>query len=223
MLRGMARFTPILVLFFLSACGITTHHSNAGVTTAAGSKSTSSDDSAADLAEARAELVGAELVTQRKLREARQSIEKAERGHSVAERSLAAFAAEEMPTELAKARLGLDQDRYRLEEARAEFEELEAMYKADEFAKVTKELVLQRGRRRIEVAERELAIDQAKLDHLAEYEMPKRRAGLEAAVVDASFDLEIGRMQLRETEHDQDLALQRARRKIEDLEKKVAK
>src|SRR5438093_7140442 len=67
-----------------------------------------------------------------------------------AQKDLRVFREEHKPRELDEHKITLDAQTYRAEEAKDEQAELESMYKEDEFAKKTKELVLKRGRRQME-------------------------------------------------------------------------
>ena len=58
------------------------------------------------------------------------------------------------PAETTQAKISLDQARFSAEHAKDEHAELEAMYKADEFAEMTKKLMLKRSRRQMELADR---------------------------------------------------------------------
>ncbi len=136
------------------------------------------------IAEARVALVIAETEREQQLVDAQAEIAKAQTELADAERELAAFVERTAPHELENARLSHDEAVYRSEEARAELAELEAMYKADQFAAMTKELVLQRGRRQVEVAERRLALSKAALAAKQEIEHVAKVKELEGKVAD---------------------------------------
>ena len=134
------------------------------------------------IAEARVGLVGAETKREHQLVDAQAVIAGAQADLAAAERELQTFVDRTATQELEEARLSHDEAAYRAEEARAELAELEAMYKADQFAAMTKELVLQRGRRQLEVAERRLALSKAELATRQEVEHVGKRKEFEAKV-----------------------------------------
>ncbi|MGE0144345.1 MAG: hypothetical protein AB7I19_12330 [Planctomycetota bacterium] len=177
----------------------------------------------ADLAEAESELATERIAQDRKKIEAANEVAKAERALAAAERELKVFLEVERKNEEDEARLGLDQDRYQVEHAKDELAELEAMYSQDEFAKTTKELVIKRGRRQLEVAERELGLAQNSFRLKADHEWPERVRTLEAAVADAKVAVETSRMEAREAEESIRLDLVRAQRKVSDAKAAIAK
>ena len=88
------------------------------------------------------------------------------------------------------ARLDLDRAQGRATDAELELAELEAMYADEEFAEKTKELVINRGRRAVEHAQRALEIQRRKLARLKEVELPADLKKLELAVLEADAKLE---------------------------------
>jgi hypothetical protein len=101
---------------------------------------------------------------------------------------LEVFLATVKPRELEEKRIGLDQSLHRLEHSKDELGELVAMYEADEFAKTTKELVLKRGRREVEMAERYLAVAQKEMQHFEQVVLPQRERELRDKFVDAEHE-----------------------------------
>jgi len=148
-----------------------------------------------EVLEARAALAVAESKSAHSIADAEADLLQAQRELAEA-KAVAAGLAPKTALALTEATIERDEASYQAEEAKAELGELEAMYQADEFAKLTKELVLQRGRRRLEVSQRRL---QARTDKLAllrdvEQEHERRQqadkvAAAEAAVAKAERGL----------------------------------
>lgn len=105
-----------------------------------------------------------------------------------AQQDLEVFLRDVKPRELEEHRISLDQSTYRAEHSKDELQELVAMYDADEFAKTTKELVLKRGRRETEMAERYLAIARKEASHFETVTLPQRERELRDKVVEAEHE-----------------------------------
>lgn len=170
---------PLLVVAF--GCAAAPNTSSPSAKSAANSTA----EKEHGVAEARVGLVVAETKREHQLADAQAEIAEAQVELAAAERELQTFLERTAPQELEEARLSHDEAAYRAEEARAELAELEAMYKADQFAAMTKELVLQRGRRQLEVAERRLALSKAALATRQEVEQVGKRKELEAKVAES--------------------------------------
>jgi hypothetical protein len=104
-----------------------------------------------------------------------------------ARRGLDVFLKDVKPRELDERRLSLDGSTYRAEHSKDELGELTAMYEADEFARTTKELVLKRGRRETEMADRRLAIESREFAHFEQVELPQRERELRQKLADAEL------------------------------------
>ena len=114
--------------------------------------------------------------------------ERVARDLAKAEKELELFEKEHKPREIDERKISMDQQTNYTEEQKDEFGELEAMYKEDEFAKTTKELVLKRGRRQMEMAERRLAIARREDAVWANHTLPERERDLRQKVEDARFE-----------------------------------
>jgi hypothetical protein len=178
------------------------------------------EDPAYELKQARGKLELAELAAQKALAEAEQEVRSAEHSAEEARRELAAFAEIEKAHRTDEARLELERATNRASEAESELAELEAMYAEEQFATLTKELVLIRGRRALEVARKQLELDRQKLDLLTNHELPTEEAAKTWALGEAQFKLGQAKQALRHAQVEQELALQEARRAVEKLEAK---
>ncbi|MGE0191282.1 MAG: hypothetical protein AB7T63_04485 [Planctomycetota bacterium] len=174
-----------------------------------------------DYSKAQWELERLKLEDMHEERRGRVRAEKARLESEDAKRKLEIWETSEKPERLARLQLRLDQGRDRLVQAEQELKELEAMYAAEEFANMTKELVLHRGRKQVEFAKRELELDEQAAEREKTSEIPleenEKRRTAEAAHndwIDANEDLERS-MQERA------LGIWTATQEIETLRRKI--
>lgn len=174
-----------------------------------------------DYSKASWELERLKLEDMQEERRGRVRAEKARQESEDAKRKLEIWEASEKPERLARIQLRIDQGRDRLVQAEQELKELEAMYAAEEFANMTKELVLYRGRKQVEFAKRDLELDEQAATREKDSEIPleeneKRRAAEQAHNdwIDANEDLERA-MQERA------LGIWSATQEIETLRRKI--
>ena len=134
---------------------------------------------AADLAEAELEKAAA----RRDLTSARQDLE--------------VFLNLERPLKLAEQELALTEARGQLISAEVELAELEEMYAVHPADPKTAELVLARARRAVEEYGQGLAVEEQRLDHLIDGELPGEERGYREAVDEAEAGLEAARWALK--------------------------
>lgn len=135
---------------------------------------------------------------------------------------LEVFLATVKPRELEEKRIGLDQSLHRLEHSKDELGELVAMYEADEFAKATKELVLKRGRREVEMAERYLAVAQKELQHFEQVVLPQRERELRDKVVDAEHEQRKAESEAAKARLEVAQATKKEAQRLADLQEEIA-
>lgn len=176
-------------------------------------------DRAHSLAQARIDLTLAELEAETAQTKAERALAEATRELNEEERALAVFLEHERPQQLDDARLGLDRAEHRLELEQDELGELTAMYEQDDFAELTKELVLKRGRKGVEFAERSLALERAKLQLLEGETLPKKERELRAAVDKARSSVEVAQRGLDQARLEAQKKLDGARYAITKLER----
>ena len=175
-----------------------------------------------DLEVARLELSIAELKSEISLRGAENAVAKARRDLDAATEKLETFARRERPVDIEKAQIGHDRAAHSAEHALDELNELKAMYSAEEFAEMTKELVIKRGERRLEVARRELDVQKEKLAILKENELPRKQRELEAKVADAQSALEDSQLKLKQARLESQVTLLKARNRVIELEEALS-
>jgi len=139
-----------------------------------------------------------------------------------AKRALKAFLEDVKPRELEEHRISLDQAIYSAEHSKEELAELTAMYEEDEFARSTKELVLKRGRRSAEMAERRLAVERSEMAHFEQHVLPERERKLRREVTSAELALEKAKVEVQKHELQAGLDLQKEQDKRQDLEAELA-
>ncbi len=176
-----------------------------------------------EIENAKLELKIAQSETEASARKARDEVVSAENELKNAVDEVEQFSRSERDLELAKVQLGMDRGEWRLEAEKQELAELEAMYAKDDVATLTKELVLQRGKKGVEFAERDLANDEREAAATREFELPMKQRKLELAKRDKDNDLREARADEARTKDEIDLKLRKARAGITDAEKALAK
>lgn len=126
------------------------------------------------------------------------------------------------PRELEEKKIALDQSTYRAEHSKDELGELTAMYDADEFARTTKELVLKRGRRELEMAERSLAVAKKEIAHFEAVQLPERERDLRQKLADAETESKKAQIDADKAKVEAELGEKRVRDRIADLEEDIA-
>jgi hypothetical protein len=217
------------VAFPLAACESMPHSADASKVEAAaeeeGDESPREEVDKAEraLAYARIEMSIAEADTGASKRKAEDGVASAQRKLEEARKALEHFRAKERDLEMSKLTLGLDQASWRVEAEKQELAELEAMYKKDDVATLTKELVLQRGKKGVEFAERDLAHEQREAEAKRGFELPKKERELEVEVLEAELALRDARAEAEKTGLAIDLALRKARDEVADAENALGK
>jgi len=118
-------------------------------------------------------------------------------------------------------KLGIDSQTYRAEEAKDEQAELESMYKEDEFAKKTKELVLKRGKRQVELSDRSLDLARREQDQFEKHTLPDRERDLRHKLDEAKLDVKKAELDQRKATIELDVQRRQAEDKVHDLEQDV--
>ncbi len=171
-----------------------------------------------DIDLARLELRIAQLDARIEQNSAKDALYAAERKLEQAKRDLEHFRTAEAKVDLEKARIRLDRSANRAEQAKDELAELVAMYDAEEFAEMTKELVLKRGRQNLELAERDVAVETRAFEMIQDHDHPRKLRELEESLRQAQNNLEAGTLKLEKAELKAEHSLQKARDRIHELE-----
>jgi len=172
---------------------------------------------------ARRELKITRLAQESEDREIKNAVEDADRKlkEALAERDH--FKAIQVALKLDEGKLGIERATEFRERQKQELEELEAMYKQEELATLTKELVIRRSRMDLELAQKTLALEGRKLEALSGHELPKKQRELDDAVVKAEKAL--AEAKAKDSRHglEKELKLLKAEHAIDELEREVAK
>jgi hypothetical protein len=153
----------------------------------------------------------------------RRAVEDAERSLELAGRELVNFQKVVRELEASERALDLDRASQNVREAEQELAELEAMYANEQFAGTTKELVLTRGRTRLELSKR--AHDHAKrrAEQMKSFEHPKREQDLALAVDKAEKALLDAKAKEQRAAVQRKLDLFKAEHAVEEAQRAVSK
>ena len=128
---------------------------------------------------------------------------------------LAQFDEIDAPNRLAKAKLELARRRDALSEQQEELAQLEMMYEQQDLADKTREIVLQRGKRRVERAQEELAISERETTALGARTLPRERGKL-------ALEVETRERELVESKSDAEATLLEKRLAVRSAEDALA-
>jgi len=165
------------------------------------------------------ELALAEMDAERELLSAQLDLERAQNSLNAAQRDLEHFQQVERPLELEDQELDLARSTQSAHERQMELDEIMAMYKKDDFAKLTKELVVQREKFRMEMAQRELALAKKRATDKQQHAWAVKELELSLALKKAQDGLSDAQAKLKKTQAKNELELMRARHKVEDAQR----
>ncbi len=165
------------------------------------------------------ELALAEMDAERELRDATQDVQHAKQELEAAELELAHFKQVERLLELEDQQIDLDRAVQAAAESKSELDEIMAMYKADDFAKMTRELVVQREKFRMEIAQRMLALAKKRAADKQSHDWAVKERDLTQAREKASAGVASAEDKLKKTRASNELDLLRARHKLEEAQR----
>ena len=165
------------------------------------------------------ELALAEMDAERELLSAQLDLERAQNSLKAAQRDLEYFQKVERPLEMEDQQMDLDRSAQSAHERQMELDEIMAMYKKDDFAKLTKELVVQREKFRMEMAQRELALAKKKASDKQQHAWAVKELDLSLALKKAQDGVSDAQARLKKTQAKNELELMRARHKVEDAQR----
>ncbi|MCC6409656.1 MAG: hypothetical protein IT453_21050 [Planctomycetes bacterium] len=140
-----------------------------------------------------------------------------------AQKALEQFKTVEMPLRVKDGAFDIERSKFSIEIKKIELEELIAMYKNDEFAASTKEIVVKRETKELEFMQRGLAMEEEKFATLTGFELPHELAEKEDAARKAEEAFKKAEVEAKKTELEIKKSLSEAERKIAKLEKEAAK
>lgn len=174
-----------------------------------------------DLAVAMEKLHRAEMAQSHAELEHELAIAKAQQELAIERKKLDTFVAKEVLSRVEWASHALTGAEDRLQEAREELEQLQQMYGEDDFADGTKEIVLERGRKRLERSQRDYELRSADFETLTKRTIPIEISEREQRVEDKEHALEKARRAAETGRLDQHISLMTARHEITRLETEI--
>jgi hypothetical protein len=221
---------PIALFFTLAACASTGSGEKKPASAPSGGAPAKDEAKAEALQKKERELSYAKLQLQITVleqqadaRSQQNAIAEAERGVRRAEEELSDYQKAHKALEQAERELSTDQQKENLRETQQEFDELESMYKDEDFAKKTKELVLSRGKARLDFSRRGLEIAATRRDFQTSVVLPRKERDLNVALEKARTALEDARGGAERKKLSNQLQMLRAEDGIKDLEKEIEK
>lgn len=175
------------------------------------------------LEDARAELKIARQECQAGERKQKDEVEEAEYGLAKAREALEVFQRVAKPLELSKIELSLDRSAQSVQEIKQELEEIMAMYKKEDFASLTKELVISRSKKRLEFENREMEHEKTRAATERDVEIPRKEKDLDLEVKKAEAALREARAEQAKSADENELKMKKAERAVDDAEKELAK
>ena len=174
-----------------------------------------------DLMMAELEFQAAQASHERAMEAAQYGITTAQRSLDLAKEELAHFENVEMPLAGAESDLSLDRTRGRLDDSKAELQQLVDMYADEEFAESTKELVLTRGKRGVEQSERSLELAEKRAEDKHSFELSRKADAFAFKVAEAERNLKLKVDALATAELDGKTKMLRAENKVEKAKTKL--
>ena len=246
----MVRFVAIAVFSaVLAGCAAFDRHPGAGATDAGTPGAAAKADSGTDSDQASEEekfaeeeakdarqhakldrdiAIAHERLAQARLTQAHAEIEngvtvaKAERELALETERLHVFTGLTAPNRIQQAQLDLVRAEDRATEAREEFEQLQKMYAEDDFADGTKEIVLERGRRRLERSQEDLRLRRDRFTILTEKTIPLEAADHEWKVEQKQQAVEKAHRAADSSALDKHIAGMKAEAEVASLEAEIA-
>lgn len=178
---------------------------------------------------ARHKLRKTQLATEQAEQRNAAALTKAETELELARRRLSTFNDRDVPSRLAWTELSLRGAEDGAKEAQEEIEQLEKMYSDEEFADETKEIVLQRGRRRLERSLRNLELRRTDAATEREEKIPLERSeheqslrAAEEALKRAHEDIAVSEIDRQIAVINAELEITKAEQELEDAHEEIA-
>jgi len=143
--------------------------------------------------------------------------------HKLAMTKLQDFEAHDAPQQLEEARLQLLRSEDWLKDAEEELAQLEMMYAEEDLADKTREIVLERGRRRLERARRDVALSHITLANLEEHSLPREAVDLRSQMTEKARLLENLQRAIEAHRLEKQIALMEAEAEVTRLEEEITK
>jgi hypothetical protein len=135
---------------------------------------------------------------------------------------LETFEKREMPAKIAKAQLDLQNSRDGLDNSQEELEQLEIMYKEQDLADKTREIVIRRAKRDLERARQRLGLQEAEATLLTERTLPQDREKLALDVEEKEREIARAERAAQKATLEKRIALMAAESDIKRIEAEMA-
>lgn len=211
-MKTKSLLAPVLLLLIASSCASAPSGGQGGAAPAGGEKKNGDDpkDLQAKLDKATLKLEIARIDAKNGEASAARSVEAATLEAELAASALENYRGVLQPIEAAASALSLDRGRQRVKESKEELDELEKMYAQEEFADLTKELVLSRGRSALEMAQRDLELTEKRAAQSREFEWPRKERELKEKVASTQRALDEAKARAEKGAIERKLALMEA-------------
>lgn len=156
-------------------------------------------------------------------RKQKDDLDEAEYGVAKSKEALDTFQKTAKPLELGKLQLSLDRGAQGVEETRQELEEIMSMYKKEDFAALTKELVISRHKKRLEFAKLGLEMDRTAASVTRDVELPRKERDLDLELKKAEAALREARAAGAKLADENELKLKKAERAVDDAQRELDK
>jgi hypothetical protein len=150
------------------------------------------------------------------------AVERAEREVALQQQRYDQFTSHTAPQRIGQAELGLRRTEDRVKESEEELHQLELMYGEEDFADQTKEIVLQRGRRRLERDQQSLKLQQQDVAFLKDKQLPLEKAEQELQLQRRRDDLEKARRDANASLLDNHIGVMSAENDVARLEEEIS-
>ena len=222
--RSLAAFLPAMLLAGCSSTSQVTPNTEVGGAKDPGKSSDAAakkDSLKRDLILAQEKLAKAKRDLQDEQEMGPSAPEKARRELELAKLRLQVFDETEMPIRLAKSRLELQEATDSLDEAKEELEQLELMYKEQDLADKTREIVIRRSQRRLARTDAHLKLQAEDLKVLEERTLPQDRAKLELDLLDKQRAADTATRSAVSALHDKRIAVLAAESEVARLQREI--
>lgn len=140
---------------------------------------------------------------------------------ALAKSKLETFEKREMPAKVAKAQLDLQNVRDNVDNSQEELEQLEIMYKDQDLADKTREIVIRRAKRDLERARQRLGLQEIELATLTERTLPQDREKLALDVEEKDREMARGERNAQKTLMEKRIAVMSGESEIKRIDAEV--
>jgi hypothetical protein len=215
-----ARSLVLAALAFAPACS-TTSQSPAHAASPGGAPAATPANGERELAGARDKVAIANLQLALSDKRSESSRLRKEKELELSRAELTQFEESDMPNQLAKSKLELTRRRDSLTEQQEELAQLEMLYEKQDLADKTREIVLQRGKRRVERAQDDLAISERESATLESKTLPRQRAKLAFEIEAKTRELDEQKSEAQVTQLEKRMAVRTAEAELKAAEAKA--